>query len=154
MELGEAPEPRGTDDFFSAPTTPLAVLGRIILHQLRTVSPMMPDGEDLQAEGVELNDLSTISGESSDSDSSSRDGSDASSTDDGAPAPATARTAARQLGAHMSGPGDGEKNREGRRRAQIKARNQEAAAGLISFIGPCVGGRIFLALMVVQEAGG
>ena len=77
MELGEAPEPGGTDDFASAPTTPLPVLpvlGRGIPRQLRAVSPITQAGDDLQAEGVELNDSSTISSESSDSDSSSRDG--------------------------------------------------------------------------------
>ena len=109
MELGEAPEPGGTDDFASAPTTPLPVLpvlGRGIPRQLRAVSPITQAGDDLQAEGVELNDSSTISSESSDSDSSSRGGSDASFSDDGTPTPTAARTAARQLGAHMSEPGD------------------------------------------------
>ena len=77
MELGETPEPGGTDDFVSVPTTPLSALGREIPHQLRAVSPMTEAGDDLQAEGVRMNDASTISGESSDSDSSFRDGSDA-----------------------------------------------------------------------------
>ena len=95
-ELGEAPEPGGTDDFTSAATTPLPVLGRRIRHQLRAVSPMTQAGDDLRAEGVELNDLSAISSDSSDSDTSSRDGSDASSSDDGAPTSTAARTAARQ----------------------------------------------------------
>ena len=34
MELGEEPEPEGTDGFSSAPTTPLPVLGRGIPHHL------------------------------------------------------------------------------------------------------------------------
>ena len=66
---------------------------------------MTQAGNDLQPEGGELNDSSTVSSESPDSHSSSRDGSNASSSDDGAPTPPAARTAVRQLGAHMSGPG-------------------------------------------------
>ena len=54
----------------------------------------------------------------------------------------------------MSGPGDGEDSREERTRAQTRAFNQEAAAGLISIIGPCDGGRIFHPLLAVQEGGG
>ena len=106
MELGEVPEPGRTDGFASAPTTPLPALGRGISHQLRSVSPVTQAGDDLQAEGVELNNSSTINSESSDSDSSSRDGSDASSSDDEDPTPTAARTAARQIGAHTSGRGD------------------------------------------------
>ena len=59
----------------------------------------------------------------------------------------------------MSGPGDGEEfGREVRERrpesADQRALNQEAAAGLISVIGPCDGGRIFHALLAAQEADG
>ena len=53
---------------------------------------MTQAGHDLQAEGGELNDSSTISSEWSDNDSSSRDGSDAPSFDDVAPTPIAART--------------------------------------------------------------
>ena len=134
MGLGKAPEPGGTDDFASAPTTQLPVSGRGISHQLRAVSPMTQAGGDLQSEGLGLNDSSIIISESSDSDSSSRHGSDASPSDDEAPTPTSARTAPRQLGVHMSGPSDGENIREGRTRAQIRALNQKEAAGLISMI--------------------
>ena len=65
MELGEAPEPGGTDDFASAPTTALPVLGREISHQIRDVSPITQAGDDSQAEGVELNESLTVSSESS-----------------------------------------------------------------------------------------
>ena len=51
----------------------------------------------------------------------------------------------------MSGPGDGEDIQQERTRAQTKELNQEAAAGLISMIGSCDGGHIFL---VLQEASG
>ena len=83
---------------------------------------------------MESNDTSTASSELSDCGSSSRDGSDASTSDSGslsdistsdggAPSDASTpdseaqtstavRTVARQLGAHMSGPGDGEDIRE------------------------------------------
>ena len=54
----------------------------------------------------------------------------------------------------MKGPGDGDEIREGRTRAQTRALNREAAAGLISTIGPCEGGRIFHALLAAQDAGG
>ena len=54
----------------------------------------------------------------------------------------------------MLGPGDGDEIREGRTRAQTRALNREAAAGLISTIGPCEGGRIFHALLAAQDAGG
>ena len=103
---------------------------------------------------MELNDSSTVSSESSDSDSSSRDGSDSSSSDDGAPTSTAARTAARQRGEHMSGPGDVEDIWEGRTRAQTRALNPEAAARLIGAIGPCDGGRISQALVAAQDAGG
>ena len=118
MELGEAPEPGRPDYFASAPTTPLSVLGRGIPHQLCAVSPMTQAGDDLEDEGVKLKGSSAISTESSDSDSSSRDKSDASSSDDGAPTPTATQTAARQLRAHMSGPGD-EEIREARTRARL-----------------------------------
>ena len=114
---------------------------------------MTQAGDDLQAEGVELSG-STISSESSDNDSSSRDGSDASSSDNGAPTPTAARTAAREFGAHMPRPGDGEEIREGRTRAQTRALHLEAAAGLISMTGPCDGGSILHALLAAQDAGG
>ena len=135
MGLEEAPEPGGTDDYESAPTTPLPVLGRGIPHQLRAVSPMTETGGGFQAESVELNDSSTVSSEPPNSDALSRDGNDASPSDDGAPTPTAARTAVRQLGAHMSGPGDGNEIREGRTKAQTRAINREKAAGLISTIG-------------------
>ena len=56
MKLGEDPEPRGTGGFSPAPTSPLLVLGSGIPHQLRAVSPMTQAGDNLQPEGVELND--------------------------------------------------------------------------------------------------
>ena len=59
MDLEEVSEPGGTDDYESAPTTPLPVLGRGIPHQLRVVSPMSPmtqTGGDFQADIVDLND--------------------------------------------------------------------------------------------------
>ena len=84
-----------------------------------------------------MNDSSTVSSQPPDSDTSSRDGNDASSSDDGAPTPTAARTAARQIGAHMSGPGDGDEIRQGRARTQTMALNREAAAGRNSTIGPC-----------------
>ena len=129
MELGEAPEARGAGDFSSARTTPLPVLGRGISHQLRAVSPTTQASDDLQPEGVELNNSSKVSSESPDSDSSSRDGSDASCSDDGAPTLTAARTAARQLGAYMSGPGDGEDIREGRTRVHTRVLNRENGCG-------------------------
>ena len=52
----------------------------------------------------------------------------------------------------MSGPGDVEEIREGRTRAQTKALSRQAAAGLISAIGPCEGGRVFQALLAANEA--
>ena len=103
---------------------------------------------------VDLNDSSTVSSEPPDSDTSSLNGNDASSSDDEAPTPTAARTAARQLGAHMLGPGDGDEIREGRTRAQTRALNREAAAGLISTIGRCERGCIFHALLAVKDAGG
>ena len=136
VDLEEAPEPGGTDVYESAPTTPLPVLGRGIPHQLRAVSPMTQAGGDSQAEREELNDSSTVSNEPPESDTSSRDDDDASSFDHRAPTPTAIRTAARQLGAHMSGPGDGEEIREGSTRAQTRALNREAATGLIGMIGP------------------
>ena len=53
----------------------------------------------------------------------------------------------------MSGPGNGEEIREGRTRAQARALNREAAAGPISAIGPCEGGRVFQALLAANERG-
>ena len=103
---------------------------------------------------VDLNDSSTVSSEPPDSDALSLNGNDAPSSDHEAPTPTVARTAARQLGAHMLGPGDGDDIRKGRTRAQTRALNLEAAAGLISTIGPCEGGRIFHALLAAQDAGG
>ena len=81
-------------------------------------------GGDFQAESVDLNDSSTVSSEPPDSDTTSRDGNDASSSDDEAPTPTAARTAARHLGAQMSGPGDGDEIRQGRTRAQTRALNR------------------------------
>ena len=85
---------------------------------------------------MEPSESSLVSSESPDSDVSSRDRSDASTPDDGAPTPTAARIAARQLGAHVSGPrpNDGEEIREGgagRARSQTRALHQESAAGLI-----------------------
>ena len=117
------------------------------------MSPKAQADDDFQAGDAEPNDASTVSNGSSDSDSSSRDGSDASTSDDEAPTPTAVRTAARQLGAHISGPAGGEEIREGRTRAQTGALNQEAAAGLVSAIGPCEGGRVFQVLLAAKVAG-
>ena len=103
--------------------------------------------DDLEAEGVELNDSSTISIESSGSDSSPGDGSNASSSDDGAPTPTTDRSCTRQFVSPLSAPGDGEGIREERTRAQTRA------AAVISMIGPCGGGRLFHTLLTAQYAG-
>ena len=154
MDLEEAPEPGGTDVYESTPTIPMPVLGRGIPHQLRAVSPRTQAGGDSQAESEELNDSSTVSSEPPESDTSSRVGDDASSSDDGAPTPTSIRTAARQLGAHMPAPGDREEVREGSTRAQTRALNQEAATGLTSMIGPCDGGRVFHTLLAAQDSGG
>ena len=151
-ELEDAPVPGGTDGFDSDPMTPLPVFGRGIPHQLRAASPKTQTDDDFQAGDAGSNDASTVSSESSDSDSSCWDGSDASTSNDEAPTPTAVRTAASQLGVHMSGPAGGEENREGRTRAQTRALNQEAAAGLISAIGPCEGGRVFQPLLAVKEA--
>ena len=51
----------------------------------------------------------------------------------------------------MSGPGDGEEIREGHTRAQTKALDREAAAGLISACRPCGEGRVFQALPAANE---
>ena len=118
--------------------------------------------DDFRDEDVESNDTPAASSESPDSDSSSPVGSDASTSngealsdapshDIGAQAPTAVRTAARQLGAHMSGPGDGDHTREGRTSAHTKPINQEAVAGLIGAIGYCEGGRIFQALLALGE---
>ena len=53
----------------------------------------------------------------------------------------------------MLGSGHGEEIRERRRRAQTGALNREAAAGLISAIEPCEGGRVFQALLAASETG-
>ena len=81
--LEDAPELGGTEDFGSAPTTPLPVLGRGPPHRLRAVSPMtqavsliQQAGDEFLAEDMEPNDTSAVSSELSDSDFSSQDGSD------------------------------------------------------------------------------
>ena len=61
MDPEEVSESGGVDDYESAPTTPLPVLGSGITQQLRVVAPMTQTGGDFQAESVELNDLSTVS---------------------------------------------------------------------------------------------
>ena len=103
---------------------------------------------------AELSDesLSTGSSESPDSDTSPCGGSDASSSDERTPTPTVARTAARQLGAHIQGPRDGDEIREGRTRAQTRALEREAASGLISLVGPVEGSKILDALLAVQPA--
>ena len=133
--LEDAPELRGTEDFSSDSTTPLPRFGRGIPHQLRVLSPMTHASDHFRPEDV---DTSTASSESSDSDSSSQGGSDVStsnsgtlsdtstsdgeamsdalSPDRGVQTSTAARTAARQLGAHMSEPGDGKEIRKGRTR--------------------------------------
>ena len=125
---------------------------------------MTQASEGFRAEDVNLNDTSTDSSESFHSDSSSRNGSEASSSDSGAlndtstfdggalsdastpdsgsQTPTAVRTSARQLGANISGPDDGEEIWEGRTRTQTRALNREAATGPICLIGPCEGGRI------------
>ena len=57
--------------------------------------------------------------------------------------PTAVGTAARQLGAYMSGPGDGEEIREKCKRAQTRALSREAAAGMISVIGLFESGHVF-----------
>ena len=159
LELKYAPELGGAEDFGSAPTTPLPVLARETPHQFRAVSPMtqgmspIPQaGDEFRAEDVQTNDTSAVSSVFSDSDSSSQDGRDGSASEDDAPTPTAVRTAARQLGANMSVPGDSEEIREGRTRAKTRALNREAAAGPIRAIGPCEGGRMFQALLAANEA--
>ena len=122
-------EPGGTDDYQSAPTTPLPVLGRRIPHQLCVVSLMTQTGGDCRAESVDLNDSSTVSSEPPESHTSSLNGNEASSSGDEAPTPTAARTAARQLEAHMLGPGDGDEIRKGRTRAQTRALNRKRQRG-------------------------
>ena len=134
MDLNQVPEGEGMDDYESFPTTPLSVLGRDIPHQFRAVSPMTQSSGDFQPESVELNASSTVSSEPPDSDTSSRNGNDASSSGQGAPTPTAVRTAAHLLGARMLEAGDSDEIREGRRVAQTRALNREAAAGLISTI--------------------
>ena len=53
----------------------------------------------------------------------------------------------------MSGPGDGEEIREERTRVKTRSLNREAAAELVSLIGPCEGGRVFQALLAATETG-
>ena len=53
----------------------------------------------------------------------------------------------------MSGPGDGEEIREGRTRVQTRVLKREAAAELITAIGPCEGGRVLQALLAATETG-
>ena len=96
MDQDDGPEPGGTDYLDSAQTTPVPILGTEIHRQLRAGFPTTQAGDDSQAEGVELNDPSTVSSESPESKISSRDGSDAPASDDGAPTlPTAARTVAR-----------------------------------------------------------
>ena len=174
-QLPEVSELGGTENFGSVPKASLPGLGRGIPNQLRAVSPMTQASDDLRVQDVESNDTSTASSKSSDSDSSFRDGSDASNSDggalsdtstsdggalsdastpdSGAQTPTAVRTAARQLGTHMSRPGDGEEIREARTRAQTRVLNREAAAGLVSEIGPCERGRVFQAPMAATETG-
>ena len=147
MDLEEVSKAGGMDDYESAPTTPLPVLGRGMPRQHRVVSPMTQTGGECQAETVDLNGSSTGNSEPPDSDTSSLNGNDASSSDGEASTPTAARTATRQLGEYMLGPGDGDEIREGRTRVQTRALNRKAAAGRISTIGPCEGGRIFHALL-------
>ena len=147
MDLEEAPEPGGTDDYESAPTTPLPIMGRGIPRHLRAVSPTTQTSGDFQAESVELNDSSTVSSKPPNSDTSSRGGNDVSSSDEGAP------TRLRP-GLLRARPGDGDEIREGRTRAQTRALNREGKVGLISTIGPCEGGRIFHVLLAAQDTGG
>ena len=142
--IEDAPELGGTEDFASDPTTPLPRLRRGIPHQLRVVPPMTQASDEFRAEDVESNNISTASSESSDSDSSSQAGSDVStlnsrvlsdtstsdgedlsdvpSPDSGERTPTVALIAARQRGAHVSGPDDGETIWEGRTRATGKRR--------------------------------
>ena len=50
MDPEEMSEPEGTDDYESAPTTPLPVLGKGSPHQQRVVSPITQTGCDFQTE--------------------------------------------------------------------------------------------------------
>lgn len=95
MEQTDVPEPGGTDDFNSASATPLPVVGRRIPRKLRAVSAATHASQESQADGVELNDTSTVSSESSDSDISSRDGSEAPVANNRTPTPTAVRTTAR-----------------------------------------------------------
>ena len=54
MDPEEVSESGGVDDYESAPTTPLPVLGSGITQQLRVVAPMTQTGGDFQAESVDL----------------------------------------------------------------------------------------------------
>ena len=173
--IENAPELEGTEDFVSDPTTPLPELERGISHKLRVVPPMTQTSGGFCAEDVEPNHTSTASSESSNSDSSSQAGSDVSTSNSGAlsdtsnsggealgdvsspesraQTPTVVRTAERQRGAHMSGPGDDDGIRKVGTTAQTRALNQEAVAGLVSGIGPCKGGRVFQALLAETKTG-
>ena len=100
-ELEDASDQGGTDDFDSAPTTPLTVSGRGIPHQLRAVSPKTQADDGFQAGDAGPNDVSTVSSESSDSDFSSRDGSDTSTSYDAAPTPTPQDCCAPAWSAHV-----------------------------------------------------
>ena len=128
MALGGVPKPGKMDDLDSASEDSTASIRRVFPDQLRAVSPMAQAADGFPAEGVELKDSSTIGRESSDSDFSCRDESDASSSNVGAPTPTAAQTAVRPLGAHMLEPGDGVEILEIYTRAQTGALYQEAAA--------------------------
>ena len=94
MDQEDVAEPEETDDLRFRPDYSTVDNA----HQLRAVSPKTQAYS--QAKSMELNEPSTVSSESPNSDTSSRDGSDSSAFDNGAPTPTAARTAARQIGAH------------------------------------------------------
>ena len=83
------------------------------------------------------------SSSSNDSDDNSSDSSP-SSTDE---LPDATRRALRQLGPHMTDAHDGDEIREGRTRAQSRARNQQEAVGLLCDLGPVAGHQILRALI-------
>ena len=127
-KMGGVPKPGNMDDLDSASEDSTASIRRVIPDQLRAVSPMAQAADGFLAEGVDMKDSSMIGMEPSDSDSSCRDESDASSSNVGAPTPTAAQTAVRPLGAHMLEPGDGVEILEIYTRAQTGALYQEAAA--------------------------
>ena len=94
---------------------------------------------------------SSSSPSTSESDSSSSSSNGAPSTDDGSDIPTAARTARRQLGAHIPGPHNSSETREGRTRAQQRALGQPHAAGLFSNLGSLEGSRVVRALIAEQE---